>query len=192
MTYMPTLSTNCSSPPEELFDSLQASISDFIADNLHYQQRIIIRGGNQSRKFPTNNPDLRPREEACFPKGRVMLKYKEFCSSQKGVIYEKYPSFLLGRGSLEVWSQLPRPRQPDGWIFHFIFNDLPQVPEPQTYYIGAPGELKQFEMAVACDVDILPISSVMFKYVDSRAYSKLPLSKTNLVYTQRVHFSTTS
>lgn len=54
--------------------------------------------------FPRNIPDMGPKEAAHFPAGKDGLTYRAFHSSQKGVAYNRHSSFLLGGGSLEVWS----------------------------------------------------------------------------------------
>jgi len=66
------LSSQC---PEVPFDGLGSSLCDLITANLHYRQWVIIRGLHQTREFPSNIPNLGPREAADFPYIYYTYKY---------------------------------------------------------------------------------------------------------------------
>lgn len=56
--------------------------------------------------------------------GRVWPTYGAFHPPEKGGPYDNYPSFLLGRGSVEAWYRLLHLRQPPGWTFYRILTYL--------------------------------------------------------------------
>lgn len=106
---------------EVLFSSRQASLSDLVTAGLNCQERIIIRGVNQIRKFPRNIPDLSPgRQHTCLWVGFGQHIGPSIPLKQE-LLMKSHPCFLLGGGCLEVQSWLLHPRQLCGWISLLIF-----------------------------------------------------------------------
>lgn len=82
----------------------------FIAASLNYQNWVAVGGPNQTRDLPWPEPQGGSR----LPCGLSLVSESGPCLPQKGVTYDNYLSFVLGRGSLESRGWLTYPRQLSG------------------------------------------------------------------------------
>lgn len=71
-----------------------------------------------------NVPKPGAREAVDFPVSRVLTAYWALCSPQKGVTYDNYLTFILGRGNLETWECLTRCIKPSWRTFFIILTYL--------------------------------------------------------------------